>query len=124
MIDYVVDEANIETHGFEFYSKSGDPGQLAKTPSWRHAFEQRFCRMVQRDKNHPSVIVWSLGNESGYGATHDAMAAWCRTCEPSRPVQYESCGVNSASDILCPMYPSMANMAHLDTRRGQQRGWW
>ena len=83
---YVVDEANIETHGLELYG-SGDAGQLAKAPSWRHAFLQRFCRMVQRDKNHACVIIWSLGNESGYGEAHDAMAAWARRHEPSRPVR-------------------------------------
>ena len=54
----------------------GDAGLLARSPSWQHAFMQRLVRMVQRDKNHACVIVWSLGNEAGYGAAHDEMTAW------------------------------------------------
>ena len=72
----MVDEANIETHGF-FYAPYGDEGALAKLPSWRGAFLARLCRMVQRDKNWACVIAWSLGNESGYGPTHEAFA-WVR----------------------------------------------
>lgn len=102
---YVVDEANIETHGFFCW---GDEGILAKTPSWRAAMLARVTRMLRRDKNHAAVICWSLGNESGYGPTHDAMAAWCRTHDPSRPVQYESCGGADCTDIICPMYPDVA----------------
>ena len=113
---YVVDEANIETHGCIFL---GDEGRIAKTPSWRRAFLARFARMVQRDKNHASVIVWSLGNESGYGPTHDAMAAWARKHDPTRPIQYESCGGNACTDIICPMYPSEYTVALLNTERGQ-----
>lgn len=70
---YLVDEANIETHGF-------DPGlhkvknQLTWFPEWKAAFVDRGARMVQRDRNHASIVLWSLGNESGYGPAHDAMA--------------------------------------------------
>ena len=66
--------------------------------------------MVLRDKNHPSIIIWSLGNESGYGPNHDAMAAWIRRYDPSRPIQYEGAlqwnlyGDPFATDIVCPMY--------------------
>ena len=81
----MVDEANIETHGFAF---AGDEGALAKAPSWRRAFLARLCRMVRRDKNYACVLCWSLGNEAGYGPTHEVMADWCRAHEPSRPVQY------------------------------------
>ena len=101
---YVVDEANAETHGFMW--RPGDEGALAKTPSWTPAFVARLARMVQRDKNHACVIVWSLGNEAGYGKAHDEMAAWARAHDPTRPVQYESCGGGAATDIICPMYPS------------------
>ena len=113
---YVVDEANIETHGFAFV---GDEGALAKDPSWRRAFMARLCRMVRRDKNFTCVICWSLGNESGYGPTHEAMADWCRVHEPSRPVQYESCGGAPCTDIICPMYPPWRVLRAMDTVVGQ-----
>ena len=96
---YVVDEANIETHG------ATPMGRLADHPAWAGAFLERMVRMVSRDFNHPSIILWSLGNESGYGAAHDAMYHWVRKVDPSRPVQYEGGGSNTpASDIICPMY--------------------
>jgi beta-galactosidase len=101
---YVVDEANIETHGFFCW---GDEGILAKRSSWRAAMLSRVTRMLRRDKNHAAVISWSLGNEAGYGPTHDAMAAWCRMHDPTRPVQYESCGGADCTDIICPMYPDV-----------------
>jgi len=114
---YVVDEANIETHGFFCW---GDEGILAKAPSWRPAMMARVTRMVRRDKNHPCVITWSLGNESGYGPTHDAMAAWCRTHDSSRPVQYESCGGADCTDIICPMYPEVGLVRSAGaSRKGQ-----
>lgn len=96
---YVVDEANIETHGMF------PMGRLASDPHWAGAFMSRFTQMVERDKNHPSIIIWSLGNECGHGANHDAMYAWSKSFDPSRPVQYEGGGANSsATDIICPMY--------------------
>ena len=113
---YLIDEANIETHGFAY---TGDEGRLAKRPAWRSAFFERFTRMVQRDHNHASIIIWSLGNEAGYGPTFDEMASWSRTHEPTRPVQYESGGGNVCTDIICPMYPSEATLVALATVRGQ-----
>jgi beta-galactosidase len=96
---YVVDEANIETHGMF------PMGRLAADPQWASAFMSRYTQMVERDKNHASIIIWSLGNECGYGANHDAMYAWSKSFDPSRPVQYEGGGANtSATDIICPMY--------------------
>ncbi|VFS03745.1 beta-D-galactosidase [Escherichia coli] len=66
---------------------------------------ERVTRMVQRDRNHPSVIIWSLGNESGHGANHDALYRWIKSVDPSRPVQYEGGGADTtATDIICPMY--------------------
>lgn len=104
---YVVDEANIETHGMKPYI-----GRLADDPSWRQAFLLRLRRMVERDKPHPSVVAWSLGNESGYGATHDAMADWVRRRDPSRLLMYEPAsygaleggGGRASTDLICPMY--------------------
>jgi beta-galactosidase len=96
---YVCDEANIETHGMEPMSR------LSVDPQWAHAYMSRYTQMVQRDKNHPSIILWSLGNESGHGSTHNAMYAWSKQFDPSRPVQYEGGGANTAAtDIICPMY--------------------
>lgn len=96
---YVVDEANIETHGMF------PMGRLASNPQWAGAFMSRYTQMVERDKNHASIIIWSLGNECGHGANHDAMYAWSKSFDPSRPVQYEGGGANtSATDIICPMY--------------------
>jgi beta-galactosidase len=100
---YVWDEANIEHHSV--YNK------LSNDPEWRTAFIERGSRMVERDKNHPSIITWSLGNESGYGPNHDAMAGWMRGFDPSRIIHYEGTmrlGWNKghlASDLVCPMYP-------------------
>ena len=113
---YVVDEANIETHGMELMAR---PNDLANSPQWAASYLARFQRMVLRDRNHPSIIIWSLGNESGYGTVHDQMAAWSRAHEPTRPVQYESCGGNSATDIICPMYAPVDNaraLTKLDTQ--------
>ncbi|KZX54929.1 beta-D-galactosidase [Halioglobus sp. HI00S01] len=96
---YVVDEANIETHGMQ------PMNALAEDTAWTGAFVDRMQRMVARDFNHPSVIIWSLGNESGYGAAHDKMYQWVRAADPSRPVQYEGGGADTpVTDIICPMY--------------------
>lgn len=96
---YVVDEANIETHGMVPMNR------LCDDPDWLPAMSQRVTRMVQRDRNHPSIIIWSLGNESGHGTNHDALYRWIKSEDPSRPVQYEGGGANtSATDIICPMY--------------------
>nr|AWC67556.1 ELAV-LacZ fusion [Drosophila melanogaster] len=96
---YVVDEANIETHGMVPMNR------LTDDPRWLPAMSERVTRMVQRDRNHPSVIIWSLGNESGHGANHDALYRWIKSVDPSRPVQYEGGGADTtATDIICPMY--------------------
>ncbi|NIY46365.1 beta-galactosidase [Cedecea colo] len=96
---YVVDEANIETHGMVPMNR------LSDDPVWLPAMTERVTRMVQRDRNHPSIIIWSLGNESGHGSNHDALYRWIKSNDPTRPVQYEGGGANSAAtDIICPMY--------------------
>jgi beta-galactosidase len=96
---YVIDEANIETHGMVPMNR------LSDDPRWLPAMSERVTRMVQRDRNHPSIIIWSLGNESGHSANHDAMYRWLKTTDPTRPVQYEGGGANTAAtDIVCPMY--------------------
>jgi beta-galactosidase len=96
---YVVDEANIETHGMQPMCR------LSDDPNWFTAYSERVTRMVQRDRHHPCIIIWSLGNESGHGSAHDALYRWVKSVDPSRPVQYEGGGANTAAtDILCPMY--------------------
>ena len=109
---YVIDEADAESHAF--YT------QLSRDPRYAGSYLDRAVRMVMRDKNHPAVILWSLGNESGYGPSHDAMAGWIRGYDSSRPLHYEP-GIwlqNVAkqpgnarydsgyrvTDIVCPMY--------------------
>ncbi len=77
----VIDEANLETHGLG--------GKLSNDPQWTAAYQERSSRMVMRDKNHPSIIIWSLGNESGRGPNHAAMAAWIHDFDITRPVHYE-----------------------------------
>jgi beta-galactosidase len=118
---YVVDEANIETHGMV------PMGRLADDPMWANAFLERMMRLVARDFNHPSVIVWSLGNESGYGAGHDAMYRWTRCVDPGRPVQYEGGGsATAATDIICPMYARTdqdREQGHTDTPSYSLKSW-
>lgn len=97
---YVVDEANLETHGVH--------GDLTMESAWMHAYLARAQRMVLRDRNHPCVCFWSLGNESFVGPHHAAMAAWIRATDPTRPVQYESGNPGPAvTDIMVPMYPGL-----------------
>ncbi|WP_248927198.1 glycoside hydrolase family 2 TIM barrel-domain containing protein [Paenibacillus hamazuiensis] len=83
---YVIDEADLECHGV---LHAGDYHMLSKNPAWESAFVERAIRMVERDKNHPSIIMWSMGNESGYDANHMAMARWTKARDASRPVHYE-----------------------------------
>lgn len=119
---YVIDEANIETHGIG--------SVLSNDPSWITPHLERAIRMVERDKNHPSIIMWSLGNEAGYGPNHAAMAGWIREMDPTRPVHYE--GAQSITgyedtrsvaidpewvDVRSRMYqsiPQMVEMANQD----------
>jgi beta-galactosidase len=96
---YLIDEANIESHGMGYDEKS-----LAKNPDWGPAHLDRTIRMVERDKNHPSVIIWSLGNEAGDGINFEATSAWIHGRDASRPVHYEQAAMKAHTDIVCPMY--------------------
>ncbi|MFC5468515.1 glycoside hydrolase family 2 TIM barrel-domain containing protein [Cohnella suwonensis] len=86
---YVVDEADLECHGIGNEHQEGSSHSLSRNPDWRAAFVERAARMVERDKNHPCVVMWSLGNESGYEANHIAMAEWIRARDTSIPIHYE-----------------------------------
>ncbi|MFN2169416.1 MAG: glycoside hydrolase family 2 TIM barrel-domain containing protein, partial [Anaerolineae bacterium] len=97
---YLVDETNLETHGIW--------DRLGNDPGWLNAYMERASRMVLRDKNHPSVVLWSLGNESGCDNNHAAMAAWIRDYDPTRFVHYESANPGPAvSDVFSQMYPRL-----------------
>lgn len=102
---YIIDEANIESHGMGYGSES-----LAKQSSWLNAHMSRTQSVVERDKNHPCVIIWSLGNEAGDGPNFEATSAWIKQRDPSRPVHYEQAGRRPHTDIVCPMYASISNI--------------
>ena len=85
---YLVDEADIETHGFKAFPEYGW-SYLSDHPDWMHAYVDRAARLYERDKNHPSVIFWSLGNESGFGRNHVAMADYIRARDTTRLLHYE-----------------------------------
>ncbi|MDI7275689.1 MAG: glycoside hydrolase family 2 TIM barrel-domain containing protein [Anaerolineae bacterium] len=110
---YLIDEANLETHGIW--------DTPTKDPLWREAFLARAIRMVERDKNHPSVVIWSLGNESGHGPNHAAMADWIHRRDPTRPVHFESAGHEPYVDIVSTMYPSIDRLIEFATREGEER---
>jgi beta-galactosidase len=104
---YIIDEANIEAHGSEPYNPVKT---LADKSEWTQAFLERTRRMVERDKNHPCIIGWSLGNETGYGKNFEITYQWIKDRDPSRPVQSEDAGLNGKSDIYFPMYRTIDQM--------------
>ena len=105
----VVDECDLETHGFALVNWRNNPSD---DPRWRPAYLDRIQRTVERDKNHPSVIMWSLGNESGTGRNLEKMAEWIRGRDPSRLIHYESEPDACYSDVWSRMY---AGYDELDT---------
>lgn len=96
---YVVAEANLESHGMGYGEHT-----LAKNPLYAKAHLERNERNVERNYNHPAVIIWSLGNEAGFGPNFEACYRWIKAEDKSRPVQYEQAGTNNYTDIFCPMY--------------------
>ncbi|WP_201982360.1 glycoside hydrolase family 2 TIM barrel-domain containing protein [Hymenobacter rubidus] len=111
---YLEDEANIETHGYgaewqNWFDQSQHP---AYRPEWKAAHRDRIDRLVERDKNHPSVIIWSLGNECGNGPVFHEAYTWLKQRDPSRPISFEQAGEDVNTDIVAPMYPGMGSMRH------------
>ncbi len=102
---YLIDECDLETHGFCYFENwKGNP---TNDPGWEAACVDRMERMVHRDKNHPSVIMWSLGNESAFGCNHFKMAEAARRLDPTRPVHYEGDYLMETADVYSRMYPSI-----------------
>lgn len=121
---YIMDEANLETHGVG--------GKLSNDASWSDAFLQRAVRMVERDKNHPCIIFWSLGNESGSGFNHATMANWIRKYDPTRPVHYEGAQTPGRVDgklqkdpdyvdMISRMYNPISYMVEMANLEGEDR---
>ncbi|MFH1717414.1 MAG: glycoside hydrolase family 2 TIM barrel-domain containing protein, partial [Planctomycetota bacterium] len=108
---YLIDEANLESHGLK--------GYLSNVATWHSAFLERAVRMVERDKNHPSVIFWSLGNETGCGPNHAAMAGWIKDYDPTRPIHYEGAAGDPVDypyvDMISRMYARIPEIIRLAT---------
>ncbi len=104
---WVIDECDLETHGFTFQGWRDNPSD---DPRWTDAYLDRMRRMVERDKNHPAIILWSLGNEAGIGANHGAMADWARQRDGSRPIHYEGDYACRYVDVYSRMYASHAEV--------------
>lgn len=102
---YIIDEANIESHGMGYGEET-----LGNNPDWEYAHLDRTKRMVERDKNHPSVIIWSLGNEAGDGCNFETTYRWVKKRDSSRLVQYERAEEGPNTDIFCPMYPLIRDL--------------
>ncbi|KAL2258159.1 hypothetical protein VTK26DRAFT_8643 [Humicola hyalothermophila] len=134
---WVVDEADLECHGF--YDAVARPLGISEdmdyeqrkaltfrraaqytsdNPSWAAAYVDRMEQMVQRDKNHPSVVIWSLGNEAFYGRNHEAMYHYAKKVDPGRPVHYEGDAKAKTADMYSYMYPSVERLIRLAKREG------
>jgi beta-galactosidase/beta-glucuronidase len=120
---YLIDEADLETHGFGY----DDDDIPARVPLFKKAFLDRAERMIERDKNHPSVIIWSLGNESGFGKNHHAMADLIRKRDKSRPIHYERENSEKpgdggpVADIKSNMYPTVESIIKIANDKSDPR---
>ncbi len=118
---YLIDECDLETHGFGNNSWERNP---AADPAWEDALVDRMERMVKRDRNHPSVILWSLGNESDYGVNHEQMAARTRELDPTRFIHYEGDIAVKTADVFSQMYTHVDDVIRIGegTYDGSQWG--
>ncbi|SNY47266.1 glycoside hydrolase family 2 TIM barrel-domain containing protein [Paractinoplanes atraurantiacus] len=112
---YVVEECDIETHGFSLVDWRGNPSD---DPAWADVYLDRMRRMVERDKNAAGVVMWSLGNESGWGRNLAANARWTAERDPSRPVHYEGDADCESVDVYSRMYPGYDELAAIG--RGEE----
>ncbi len=110
---YVIDENDLETHGFEPLGWHGNP---TDDPAWTDVLVDRVTRMVRRDAHHPSIVLWSLGNEAGSGRNLASMAAAIRDLDPSRPLHYEGDWSSAAVDVYSRMYPSFDELEQIVLR--------
>lgn len=119
---YVVDEANIEIHGMGVVHNHPDTTvHPAYRADWHDAILDRETALVERDKNHPSVIIWSLGNEAGNGENFKSAYRWIKERDKTRPVQFEQADETWNTDIVCPMYPSIGHMKDYAARKDVTR---
>ncbi|MFJ9029520.1 glycoside hydrolase family 2 TIM barrel-domain containing protein [Streptomyces sp. NPDC102274] len=109
---WVILECDLETHGFDHLDWVGNPSD---DPAWRGAYLDRIERTVERDKNHPSIVIWSLGNEAGTGSNLAAMSAWVHARDAGRPVHYEGDHAGEYTDIYSRMYPSVSETERIGT---------
>lgn len=114
---WVVLECDLETHGFIYAGWEGNP---PSEPAWRDAIMDRMRRTVERDKNHPSVIIWSMANESWTGETFTVLRQWIRDRDPSRPVLYERDPSYRDSDFYSLMYPSLEDLERIGAREEER----
>ncbi len=120
---FLVAEANIETHGMGaelqgWFDKSKHPAYL---PEWKAAHMDRTVSLVERDKNHPAVILWSLGNECGNGPIFHETYKWIKERDKTRLVQFEQAGEQENTDVVCPMYPGIGTMKEYAARKEVKR---
>lgn len=110
---YVIDEADLECHGFH---RTDNSNQLSDDPEWESAYLDRIERMIERDKNHPSIILWSLGNESYYGCNHVSMYKWVKEHDPTRLVHYAEDREAVSADVYSTMYNRIWQLHELGQR--------
>lgn len=115
---YILGEANIESHGMG----NNEKNPLSNSNHWKEAHLSRIERMVERDKNHPAIIVWSMGNEAGYGTNFDFCADWLKQRDPSRKTMYPAAKMRNTVDISCFGYPEHSNKPKHKYRNPKLRG--
>ncbi|WP_291101220.1 MULTISPECIES: glycoside hydrolase family 2 TIM barrel-domain containing protein [unclassified Flavobacterium] len=113
---FLVDEANIESHGMGYGKEN-----MAYNPAWDNAHLDRTYSLVERDKNFPAVIIWSLGNEASNGDVFKKTYKWIKERDNTRLVQFEQAGEHENTDVVCPMYPSIAYMKEYGNRENVKR---
>ena len=106
----LIDECDLETHGFLDHRDRTNP---TDDPAWEAACVDRMERMVRRDRNHPSVLIWSLGNEAGFGRNHRSMAAAARAIDPTRPIHYEQDVSLETVDLFSRMYTDVPTVERI-----------